>query len=62
MCQVTLNEISSHDRQPAPVSVAEERNVSQTGVPIAIVGMACRFPVRRTWTPSGSFWSRAGTQ
>ena len=41
---MTLREYASPSRHPASRSTIGERDRSQTGEPIATVGMACRFP------------------
>ncbi len=41
---MTQNPYAGSSEQQTPLSAIGERSVSQTGEPIAIIGMACRFP------------------
>ena len=41
---MTLSDNASAAKEPGEMSNTSKRNASQVGEPIAIVGMACRFP------------------
>ena len=43
-CTMTQTQYAGSSERPASLSTDGERSVSRTGEPIAIVGMACKFP------------------